>query len=111
MHPDVPNGNWFDSAVVIHLMRRFELTACLFVAFNIVCAVLVLREARSLLWACDDAPGPPGDCLEPYNFLGIEGLIAIWIIGSVVSGGLAVAFYVRDIRRPRSRTYENSKSG
>jgi hypothetical protein len=79
-------------------VRRFEVTACVFVAFNAACAVLTLREARSLLWACDDAPGPPGDCLEPYNFLGIEGLIAIWIVGSIVLLGLAFVFYRAGIR-------------
>lgn len=82
-------------------MRRFEVTAGAFVLFNALCAVLTLREARSLLWACDDAPGPPGDCLEPYNYLGVEGLIAIWILGGLFLLGLGVAFYVRGIRQLR----------
>jgi hypothetical protein len=78
--------------------RRFELTALVFLAFNVLLAVLVLREQRSLLRSCEDwrrrAPGDP-DCLEPYNYLWLELLAAIWILGALVLGALALAFYVR----------------
>jgi hypothetical protein len=79
-------------------VRRFEVTAILFVVFNTILAVVVFREQRSLLFACDDAPGPSGGCLEGYNFLWLSFLVGIWIIGALVLVALAAVFYRRGLR-------------
>jgi hypothetical protein len=79
-------------------VRRFEATALAFIVLNVALAVLVFREQRTLLFACDDAPGPPGDCLEGYNFLWLSFLVGIWILGALVLGVLAAVFYRRGFR-------------
>jgi hypothetical protein len=78
-------------------VRRFEISALVFVLFNAVAAILVLREQRSLLVYCEDwrraAPGDP-DCLEPYNYLWLEMLVAMWILGALVLGGIVGSLIV-----------------
>jgi hypothetical protein len=79
-------------------MRRFEVSAVAFLAFNTLFAFLALREQRSLLIYCQDwtrQAGDGSDCLEPYNFLWLEALVALWILGALFLGGLALAHYVR----------------
>jgi hypothetical protein len=83
--------------------RRFEISAVLFLAFNTLFALLALREQRSLLLYCEDwsIEGKPGDCLEPYNFFGLELIIVVWIAGALLIGTVAVIFYVNALRESR----------
>jgi hypothetical protein len=86
-------------------MRRFEISAVAFLVFNTIFAVFALSAQRSLLIYCQDwtrEAGRGNDCLEPYNFLGLVMIVAVWILGALVLGGVALGFYIsgrRDLRR------------
>jgi hypothetical protein len=82
-------------------VRRFEISAVAFLAFNVVFAFLTLREQRSLLIHCQDwtrTAGSGADCLEPYNFLGLVAIVGAWIVGALALGGVAVGFYLSERR-------------
>lgn len=87
------------------MIKRFEISAVVFLVFNALFAFLSLREQRSLLFYCQDWSrhmGDGSDCLEPYNFLWLGMLVLVWIVGALALGAVAVIFYVNAKRELRA---------